>query len=78
MHLIFSPQHLLIEFADAGLGNGLYEFYVVGEPPPGYQGTEILHDFVFGDVSNIIRLGHHTGQGALGPLGMRNAYNAGL
>ena len=62
--IVAGAEHFLIEFSDAGLGNGVYEDDIVGKPPSGYERGEIGHYFFFGDLPNVIGFGHDAGKGA--------------
>src|SRR5713101_8792312 len=78
VHSIFAAQHLLIEFADAGLGDGLHELYAVGQPPLRYLRAQVLDDFILRNLPGVIWFYHHKGPWAFIPLGMRQADHAGF
>src|SRR5712692_2730264 len=46
VHGIFAAQHLLIELADAGLGDGLHKLDPVGQPPFRNARAQVLEDFI--------------------------------
>src|SRR5450759_458425 len=77
-HFILGAEHFLVEFADAGFGDGVDEDDIVGEPPLRHEGGEIFDDLFFSDFPHVIGFGYDAGEGALGPYGMGNAYDAGF
>src|SRR5712691_11557378 len=78
VHGILAAQHLFIELADAGLGDGLHELYAVGQPPLRYLRAQVLDDFILRNLPGVIRFHHHKGPWAFIPPGMRQADHAGV
>src|SRR5579871_509566 len=78
MRRVLAAQHLLIELPDAGLGDGVDEDDVIGEPPFSDARAQVVQDILFGELPGEVRFGNHAGDGSLIPLRMWHADHAGF
>src|SRR5579859_7669029 len=78
MRCVLAAQHLFVEFADAGFGDGFYEFDAVGQPPFGDVGAQVFDNLFGCHLPGVIGFGDDEGPGALVPFGMGQADDAGL
>src|SRR3972149_3838368 len=71
-------EDLLVELAHGGLGDGVHEDHLIGEPPLGDLGAQELQDLFLRERALPLGPGDDAGERALHPLGVGDGDDGGL
>src|SRR5260370_36929199 len=63
VRLVLFPQHLLVKFAHACLGNGFHKNDIIRQPPLRYARAQVFYNLILAELSRKIGFRARAGRG---------------
>ena len=73
MVLVAVAEQFLVELAHGGFGDFVQKYYVIGQPPGGKAGADVIQNFGFLEGLPVGIVGYYASQGPFLPSRVRNS-----